>query len=197
MTEKEAFAKRERWLEEKYFRQKEQELIQKIRRRRELKEATGVVDEEILNDLQALGYTRETVEKLLHLVPLVQVAWAEGFVTKRERKRIFEVAGLRGVVEGTPTYRQLTAWLDERPSDEFFEKTLLIIYHLLGLLPPEEREKRKRDLMTYCMLVASASGSILGLWDTVSETEQATLEQIAAELEGKHEAAAKRVIGAE
>jgi hypothetical protein len=105
MTEKEAFAKREHWLEETYFRKKEQELIEKIRRRRELKEATGAAEEEILNDLQALGYTRETVERLLHLMPLVQVAWAEGFVTKRERERIFEVAGLRGVAEGTPAHQ--------------------------------------------------------------------------------------------
>jgi hypothetical protein len=91
----------------------------------------------------------------------------------------------------------LTAWLDERPSDEFFVKTLRIIRHLLGLLPPEEEEKRRRDLVTYCMLVASASGSLLGLWDTVSKTEQATLEQIAAELESNHEVAAKQVIEAE
>ena len=52
--------------------------------RRNLAERTGVADDEVLRDLEALGYTSDTV-MLLHLAPLVQVAWAEGGVSERER----------------------------------------------------------------------------------------------------------------
>ena len=70
--------------EETYYRQKEGELISRIqerssaaRERKELAAETGIADDEILLLLQQLGYTRDTVS-ILHLVPLVQVAWASG-----------------------------------------------------------------------------------------------------------------------
>jgi hypothetical protein len=200
MSDKESFANRKKGLEEEYFRKKEQELIEKMRRRaeleterREIAEAAGTTSEEILDDLQELGYTRETVERLLHLVPLVQVAWAEGHVTKRERERILEVAGLRGVAEGTPAHQQLTAWLDRRPSDEFFEKTLRIIRHLMQAMFPRERAASRNNLVSYCLSVAAASGGLLGLGNKVSDKEQEVLERIAAELEREHQEAARQV----
>jgi hypothetical protein len=55
MSEKDVFAQRKTGLEEEYFRKKEQELIEQIRRRtalqaesEELAEATDIADEEIL-----------------------------------------------------------------------------------------------------------------------------------------------------
>ena len=41
---------------------------------------TGLSDPELLRDLNELGFTPETVT-LLPLVPIVQVAWAEGGVS--------------------------------------------------------------------------------------------------------------------
>ncbi len=193
MLEKDSFTDRGRGLEEEYFRKKEQELIEKIRRRTALEQATGIADKEILDDLEALGYTRETVERLLHLVPLVQVAWAEGVVTKQERERIFEVARLRGVVEGTAAYEQLSGWLEKRPTEEFFEKTLRIIGHLIQSLSPEEQAASRNDLVSYCRSVAAASGGILGLGRKISDSEQAVLERIAAAAERDHQAAARQV----
>lgn len=178
-----AFHQRERWLEEKYFHQLEWELIQKIRRRRELQEATGTADEEILNDLEQMGYTRETVKYLLPLIPLVQVAWAEGFVTPRERERILTLARERGVTPDSAVFRQLVSLLEERPTDEFFHRTLRIISHLLHTEPPANREADKRELLDYCRRIAEASGDMLELWHTVSDAERATLREIAAELE--------------
>jgi len=200
MTEKDAFADRKRAQEEEYFRKKEQELIAKMRRRAEaeaerqrMAEATGIADEEVLRDLQELGYTRESVT-LLHLAPLVQVAWGEGKVTERERELILEVARLRGVAEGQPAYQKLTEWLDHRPSEEFFQKTLRLLRAVLEALPPEQQQDTRRDLVSYCTQVAAASGGILGLGNKISEAEQALLERIAAELERDHATAAKRVL---
>src|SRR5262245_34324206 len=87
VADNELFGDRRRAHEEEYFRRQEQELIEKLKQRgrdeatrRQLAERSGLADEEVLRDLQTLGYTPETV-MLLHLVPLVQMAWAEGSVS--------------------------------------------------------------------------------------------------------------------
>ena len=103
MADKDALGDRRRGLEEEYFHRKEKELIEKMRRhaeeesaRRRLGEKAGVASEDILNDLQELGYTPETV-MLLHLTPLIQTAWAEGSITPRERELIIKAARSRGI----------------------------------------------------------------------------------------------------
>lgn len=188
MTEKDAFAGRKKGQEEEYFRKQEQALIGQMRarqqaeaERQQMAEALGLADDEILRELQALGYTRETVS-LLHLAPLVQVAWAEGKVTEGERRLIHDLARSRGIEAGSPVDQRLTGWLDERPAEDFFERTLRIIRALLQALPPDERAVGRRDLLSHCAQVAAASGGFLG-FGNVSEAEQALLDRIAAELE--------------
>jgi hypothetical protein len=178
---------RRRGLEEEYFRKKEQELIDKMRRhheeeveRRRLGEKAGVANEEILNDLRALGYTPETV-MLLYLMPLIETAWAEGHVSPRERELIVKAARSRGIEAGSSADRQLNDWLTERPSKELFEKTLRAIGAILQARPPEEREASQRDLLSLCAAVASASGGIVGL-RAVSEEERQMLAHITEEL---------------
>src|SRR5574342_691440 len=107
MQDKDAFSDMKRAKEDDYFRQKERELIEKLKQRataetarQQLAEAIGIADEDVLQDLHELGYTRDTVS-LLHLVPLVYVAWAEGSVSRAESALILEAARLRGVKEGT------------------------------------------------------------------------------------------------
>ncbi len=141
VTDRDAFAERARSLEEEYFHRKEREVIDKMRvraaaeeQRRRLGEKAGVADEEVLSDLQELGYTPETV-MLLHLVPLIQTAWAEGGVSEKERDLIVKAARSRGITEGTPCDQQLNMWLATRPSDEMFEKSLRAIRTILQAQP--------------------------------------------------------------
>jgi hypothetical protein len=179
---------RRRGLEEEYFHRKEKELIEKMRRhaeqeatRRRLGEQAGVASEEILNDLQELGYTPETV-MLLHLAPLIQTAWAEGGITPRERELIIKAARSRGIDAGTAADVQLATLLTERPSEEFFEKTLRAIGAILQAQPPEVGEKTARDLVALSAAIAAASGGIMG-FHTVSEGERQMLAHISEELE--------------
>ncbi len=153
MADKDALGDRRRGLEEEYFHRKEKELIEKMRRhaeqestRRRLGERAGVASEDILNDLQELGYTPETV-MLLHLAPLIQTAWAEGGITPRERELIIKAARSRGIDAGTAADAQLATLLTERPSPEFFEKTLRAIGAILQAQSPEVREKTAQDLV--------------------------------------------------
>ena len=188
MTDKDAFKERGRALEEEYFRRKEQELITKMREkaaaeaaRQELGAKTGVADAQLLADLQELGYTADTIS-LLHVVPLVQMTWADGSVSMRERDLIIEAARARGIESGSAADRQLAGWLTKRPAEELFTTTLRAIRAMLESRPAEERDASEKDLVSYLTSIASASGGVLG-WGSVSDEERAVLTRVTQELE--------------
>ena len=190
MPERDAFADRGRGLEEEYFRKREAELVEKLRQRhaadatrQQLSEQAGVADTEILQDLQELGYTPETVS-LLYLVPLVEVAWAEGGVSDRERELIVEAARARGIEAGSTADALLTEWLTTEPSEQVFERNLRVIRAILAARPEAEREASRSDLLSTATAVAEASGGVLG-FRAVSPEERALLARISRELESK------------
>jgi hypothetical protein len=188
MTERDTLGERRQTKEDEYFRKREQELIQKMRQRAEtdatrqqLAERSGIADPAVLQDLEALGYTPDTV-RLLHLVPLVQMAWSEGGVSVRERSLILDAARASEVADGSVAAHQLAQWLATRPTDRFFETTLRVIGALLAGQSAAERDAAQRDLLAYCTAIASASGGILGR-GKVSDTERNLLQHISHELE--------------
>ena len=140
----------------------------------------GVADEEVLSDLQALGYTPETV-MMLYLVPVIQIAWAEGGVSQKERDLIVKAARSRGITEGTPCDQQLNLWLSTRPSDEMFEKSLRAIRTILQAQPADARDASEKDLLSLATAIASASGGIVG-FGAVSAEERQMLSHINDEL---------------
>lgn len=191
MADKDAFRERGRALEEDYFRRREQELIAKMREkaaadtaRAELGAKTGVADAELLQALQELGYTSDTIS-LLHVVPLVQMTWADGSVSMRERDLIIEAARARGIETGSAADQMLQGWLTRRPSDELFSTTLRAIGAMLASRPDSERDASQKDLLSYLSSIASASGGVLG-FGAVSDEERAVLARVTQELEKSH-----------
>src|SRR3990172_9350202 len=107
MPDRDAFPGRGRSLEEDYFRKKDRELIEKIRLaaaaeqvRKDLGRKTGLDAPELLQELHDLGFTPDTVG-LLPLVPVIQMAWAEGGIKTAERELILRLARSRGVEVGS------------------------------------------------------------------------------------------------
>jgi hypothetical protein len=187
--------------EEEYFRKKEQELIEKLKargrhdaERKGLAEAAGVADEQILAAFAEMGFDRETVV-LLHLVPLLEVAWSDGAVSAREKAGILEVARARGVAEGSAAHGKLTGWLASRPDPALFERARTVLHDVLALATEERRQATGRDLVAACEEIAAASGGIFGLGSKASAEERAAIERVAAEIQKAHAAAARRVSG--
>jgi hypothetical protein len=179
---------RRRTNEEEYFRQRDRELIAQARARADdeaalqrLTEAAGIADEEILRDLQQLGYTAETVV-LLDAVPLVDVAWADGWVSDAERDAVMAAVRARGVEPGSRADRQLAQWLTSPPSSTLSDGTLHALGAMLATRPPEARDAAVRDLLASCTAVAEASGGVLG-FGTVSDREQRVLDRIRRAME--------------
>jgi hypothetical protein len=190
VTDKDAFKERGRALEEEYFHRKERELIAKMRERaaaeserQRIGATTGVADAQLLQDLQELGYTAETIS-LLHLVPLLQMAWAEGNVSMRERDLIIEAARARGIESGSAADQQLAGWLAKRPSEELFTTTLRAIRAMLESRPEAERQAGAKDLLSYLTSIATASGGVLG-FGAVNDEERAVLARVTQELDKK------------
>ncbi len=199
MAAKNIFEERERGLENEYFHKKEQELIEKMRAKvaheeelNQMKEATGVADQEALEALQDLGYTSDTV-RLLSIVPLLQVAWAEGGVTDDERKMILEIAQTRGVNEGDPAYEQLIQWMEKEPPQEFFDNTLRAVHYMIEALPEDQRQSSRQSLVEYCTQIADVSGGLLG-FRKISGDERLLIARIAMQIGQNRPAAVKQAL---
>jgi hypothetical protein len=200
MSNRDIFAERERGLEEEYFMRKERELVEKMHEKlaaenqqQQMAAATGLQDAEVLDALQELGYTPETVS-LLHLVPLIQVAWASGDVSEKERELIVHAARSRGVAAGSVAEQQLNDWLAKKPSNSFFANTLRAIRIFIEALPAGQRREARQDLLSYSRSIADASGGFLG-FGAVSNEEHAALEAIAVILSKNNPEVAEQVVG--
>lgn len=189
MHVKNIFEKREYWLEEVYFRKRDQELVEKLHRRRarqaehqRMAEIVGISDQDVIDALQDLGYTAKTVQ-LLYFVPLVQIAWSEGGVADRERATMLNLATTHGIEAGSLAQQQLIQWLSVKPSEQFFEDNLHAIRVIFASLPPEQRESKRQQLLDSCHLIASAvEGGIMGRAQ-ISDAESLLIDHIAKEID--------------
>lgn len=190
MVENEGFTSDARGREDEYFRRRDRELIEKMRAaaaadqaREALGTRSGLHDPALLQELEALGFTPETVS-LLPLVPIVQVAWAEGHVTDAERELIVQLARQRGIDSGTPADEQLTAWLATRPSEEVFARATRLIRAMLDTPAAGGPAFTAEDLLRQCEDIAAASGGVMG-FRKISTQERALLQQIEAQLKAR------------
>jgi tellurite resistance protein len=194
MTDKDIFKERERSLEEEYFRKHDAKLIEKLRERGKVEEIVETLavklqidDPALLRRIMALGVTLDTGAAFL-LAPLVQVAWAEGGVTDREREKVLQIAAERGVDTSSPAYTQLQEWLRTRPADAIFDTAVEAIKRGLSVLTPAERADRVKRIVDACREVASASGGLgrlLGLGTGVSSEEASILDAMTATLRAR------------
>lgn len=189
--ENEPLGGRARALEEEYFRKRDRELAEKLRlaaeahaSRQQLGEATGLQDPALLQELEDLGLTPDTVS-LLPLVPVVQMAWAEGGVSAQERSLLVQLARSRGIVEGGAADRQLASWMVERPADEVFSRATRLTRAMLDTeASPVVSGLTAEALVEHAERIAAASGGILGI-GKVSAEEKSLLATLSETLRAR------------
>jgi hypothetical protein len=192
---------RSRKSEEDYFRRKEQELIDKLRKktdaethRKGLAEAVGLENEQIVDVLGEMGFDRATVV-VLFLLPLLEVAWSDGSISDRERTLILEAAHAHGVREGTPAHAKLNEWLAAKPPEQLVGRALQVIRDIMAFQSTDARQATAGKLVDACERIAAASGGFLGLGSKISPEEAAVMKRVASEIERAHAEAAKKVLG--
>jgi len=175
---------RGRSLEEAFFKQRDAELIEqrkKIEKMKQNKDAlaeiSGIRNPEVLDKLIALEIS-PTLLASLTILPLVEVAWADGQLEQNERKAILEATVKGGFAKGSIDYALLNAWLKEKPAPKFLEAWIHYVRGLQEVLSPKEVEDFKHELLNRARKVAEASGGLLGLTSKVSPEELAVLKKM-------------------
>lgn len=188
----------ERAQEETYFHKKDQALVEamrlKLKREQDadaIKAETGITDDALLARLAELGVERETIP-VLHLAPLIQVAWADGEIQGAERDLLNEAADATGVTG--PARKKLDELLEARPSDAWFDAALDFIRHMLAALPDSQATAARDNLEDLAWRVADAAGGVFGLWGRVEDEEKAVLRNIAERLGAGHGEATSKLL---
>ena len=123
--------------------------------------------------------------RVVSLMPLVYVAWADGKIQREERKLILEIAAERGMLEngGRET---LERWLSIAPSPSELKRNLAILNELSSGRGPMA-ESFDADglqlLLAWCQDVADAAGGMLGLVPARRGPELVALKSIASALD--------------
>jgi hypothetical protein len=172
-------------LEDAFYREEAgaRRLQQELRREEEdalegLAGASGISDETLLRKLAGLGIRADTLAALT-LIPLIEVAWADGKMDEKEREAVLSGAESTGIPRESPSHGLLRIWIEDQPAPDLVDAWGDFIGTLCGELSDEQRDRLERNILDRAREVAEAAGGFLGLGTKVSKEESAVLESLA------------------
>ena len=169
--------------ESNFITQKELDKLAKERRERQLKalqdqeqkDIAAVLNtsEAVAAEALALGIDAATAP-VLPLIPLIEVAWADGKLTQAENDKVLEIAQANGV-RSQPALEFIELLLVKRPSQMFFDR----INRVISAMIKEQGQSAGDSILEQAKAVAEASGGFFGLTNSVSSEEQELLDNLA------------------
>jgi hypothetical protein len=118
---------------------------------------SGITNEAILRKLTELNIQVEVLATL-SIIPLVEVAWADGIIDDKEREAILQEAESFGIFEGQVNRSLFEHWLRNQPPKEMIESWIYYMQGLCQLLSESERRALKSDLLQRVRKVVEAEG---------------------------------------
>lgn len=177
-------------LEEMFFRKADHVLIEKKRQlekaERSLATAakvSGISSEAVLRKLIEMNVQLDVLATL-SIIPLVEVAWADGKVDKGERDAVLKGAENYGLLKDQIGYSLLEQWLGHRPPAGLLESWIYYIRGLCPLLSGAERETLKADLIQRARAVAEATDGFFGKRSKISLREHDVLVKLEGAFQG-------------
>lgn len=184
-----AFEERRKGLEEAFFKERDRELMDKLKRelesledKKKLGHISGIVEERVLQNLVTAGVRAETLTAV-GLIPMVEVAWCDGSVSAQERDAILNAASKEGIQPDSAPFELLGRWLQERPDSHVIVAWKDYVKEMAHLMPKESVAELKRKMINRATRVAEAAGGFLGL-ATISKAERATIDEFAKAFDG-------------
>jgi hypothetical protein len=175
---------RARNLEDEFFLKEDQKLIQKLREMRQMKETrealalvSGIKNEAVLNKLVELQVRPETIAALA-LIPLIEVAWADGNIDEKERSTVLKATEKVGFARQDIDRVLLEEWLKKKPDPELLNVWSIYIQGLCQELDASQINLLKAEFIGHARQVAEASGGILGVTRKISAKEEKMLGKI-------------------
>ena len=179
----ESLEERGRALENQFYEKENKEKLAALkgkmdaqRSREDLRKASGMTDDAVLDKLVELDLRANTIAAL-SLVPLIDVAWADGEIQDNERTAILQGAHGKGLEQGTDGYELLQTWLRSRPDPALFDAWEAYIKALASQLNDEQNRLLKNQIVGFAKMVAAAAGGFLGI-GKVSAAEEKSLARI-------------------
>jgi hypothetical protein len=177
---------RKKGLEEAFFVKHNRDLLEKLRRktdeasrREQLISISGIQDASLLDKLVAAGLDAGSLAAL-GLIPLLQVAWADGKVQPQEREALLEAAKRVDLPEDSTGYQLLTGWFDSEPEPELFKTWKDYVRALRGSMTEETFQAIRRVILERARAVARSAGGVFGVGsvlgsehDVIKEIESA------------------------
>lgn len=145
----------------------------RLAERAAISSAVGSTDADLLDRIQALGFDGDSA-RVLDLLPLVHVCWADGRVQRGEREAVVEILERRGLERGSEPRLFIESLLERRPSESFLGQALALVKDLSARRPGVPA-----DLVDLSARVAEASGGLLGIGTRTSDAERALIRTIA------------------
>ena len=172
-----------RALEDSFFAKENERILQELRaasareeKKKAFREYLNIENDEIISALVDLDVEPETLVAF-SLVPLVEVAWADGEIQPKERDAIIRAAVESGVEEGSPTCALLKNWLQTKPDSKLLEVWKGYIEELKGSLGQRSRAHLKSGTMGRARAIAEAAGGFLGV-ASISAAEKKMLDEL-------------------
>jgi hypothetical protein len=137
-------------------------------------------DDPAIDALHAIGFRPSTVA-LLDLLPLVELAWADGRVSPRERQAVTGAAARRRDVGGS-AHTQLGVWLQLRPAESLFHAGRRILGSILSRIDARAADRLRSRLATETALFVSPHGGLLGTEPDVSDDLRRVLHRLRADI---------------
>jgi hypothetical protein len=134
------------------LRQAEEEALE------DLATASGISDEAVLRRLAGLGIRADTLAALT-LIPLIEVAWADGKMDAREREAILFGAESTGIPKESPSHGLLRIWIEDPPAPDLVDAWSEFISALCHEFSEEQRGRLQRNLLGRARAVAWAPRS--------------------------------------
>ncbi len=181
MDDERILSDRRKALEDEFFAKENERLRERLQERselsdvkEELQQVTGIQDEAILDRLAELGVKADTLAAI-SLVPLVEVAWADGRLQENEKGALLSAARDAGIDQRHPAYELFDNWMIHRPAPQMLDAWVAYVRGLSAHLDAEQRSDLREKLLGRARQVARVAGGFLGLGKRVSAEEEAVL----------------------
>ncbi len=166
--------------EEEYFRKLNAEAAAKLKTRSDL-QGSGIQDTSLIDHLLSMGFDADS-SRALFLLPLVDVAWADGTVQKAEREEILAILEKQGIAKNTKAYSLVMKWIERGATDESYLQARTLLEPIVN-----ELRKSGKDPTTWIIdateKVASVTNSLFGLGSRmISKEERSYLETLVKKL---------------
>lgn len=172
-------------LEDSFFARENAALLKKLKekaaveaKKQAFREIANVKNEAVIDALVELDLDASDLAAL-NLVPLIEVAWADGAIQSKEREAILKAAAQGGIKPGTDNYTLLENWLATKPGPELMACWKGYAHTLFESLDSVVGNELKERLMTRTTAIAKAAGGFLGI-GAISDAEQRILDELDA-----------------